>query len=75
MDEVYRARDTKLGCDVEIKVFPQDFADDPERHELFEREAEMMAALNHPNISAPYDFGLARPVENPQSLSTSDAIN
>ena len=51
MGEVYRARDTKLGRDVAIKVLPKDFSDDAERVARFEREARLLAALNHPNIA------------------------
>ncbi len=54
MGEVYRARDTKLDRDVAIKVLPEDFATDPERLARFEREAKLLAALNHPNIAAIY---------------------
>ena len=54
MGEVYRARDTKLGRDVAIKVLPDVFTTDPERLARFEREARMLAALNHPNIGAIY---------------------
>jgi len=54
MGEVYRACDTKLGRDVAIKVLPQAFTNDPERLKRFEREARMLAALNHPNIGAIY---------------------
>ncbi len=54
MGEVYRARDTKLGRDVAIKVLPQEFARNPERLARFEREAQVLAALNHPNIAAIY---------------------
>src|ERR1700731_3803326 len=56
MGEVYQARDTKLGRDVAIKVLPEAFADDPERLSRFQREAKMLAALNHPNIAT--IFGL-----------------
>jgi serine/threonine protein kinase len=56
MGEVYRARDTKLGRDVAIKVLPQDFLDDAERVARFEREARLLAALNHPNIATIHDI-------------------
>jgi eukaryotic-like serine/threonine-protein kinase len=54
MGEVYRARDTKLGRDVAIKILPRVFTSDPERLARFEREARMLATLNHPNIGAIY---------------------
>ena len=54
MGEVYRARDTKLERDVAIKVLPAAFTSDPDRLARFEREARMLAALNHPNIGAIY---------------------
>ncbi|MGO9261218.1 MAG: protein kinase domain-containing protein [Bryobacteraceae bacterium] len=54
MGEVYRARDTKLKRDVAIKVLPAAFARDPERLARFTREAEVLAALNHPNIATIY---------------------
>ena len=47
MGEVYRARDMKLGRDVAIKILPGNFADDPERIARFQREAQVLAALNH----------------------------
>src|SRR5215472_5272515 len=56
MGEVYRARDLKLKRDVAIKVLPEAFARDPERLARFEREAEVLATLNHPNIAAVYGF-------------------
>src|ERR1700681_1018548 len=54
MGEVYQAHDTKLGRDVAIKVLPEAFAHDPERLSRFQREAKMLASLNHPNIAAIY---------------------
>ena len=57
MGEVYRARDTRLGRDVAIKVLPAEFAADPDRLRRFEQEARAVAALNHPNILALYDIG------------------
>src|SRR5450756_191216 len=54
MGEVYRARDTKLQRDVAIKVLPVLFASDPDRLARFEREAQSLAALNHPNIAQIY---------------------
>ncbi|HJR60345.1 MAG TPA: protein kinase [Vicinamibacterales bacterium] len=54
MGEVYRARDTTLGRDVAIKILPRHFTADPERLARFEREARVLAALNHPNIGAIY---------------------
>ncbi len=54
MGEVYRAKDTKLGRDVAIKVLPEAFAQDEERRARFEREARILAALNHPGIATLY---------------------
>ena len=55
MGEVYRARDLKLKRDVAIKILPDEFSRDPERVSRFQREAEVLAALNHQNIAAIYD--------------------
>ncbi|MGH9716582.1 MAG: protein kinase domain-containing protein [Candidatus Acidiferrales bacterium] len=56
MGEVYRARDAKLGRDVALKVLPEAFARDSERMARFQREAKLLASLNHPNIAAIYGF-------------------
>ena len=52
MGEVYRGRDTKLSREVAIKVLPEEFSRDKERQARFEREARLLAALNHPNVAA-----------------------
>src|SRR5687768_6693541 len=54
MGEVYRARDTRLKRDVALKILPESFATDPERLARFQREAEVVASLNHPHIAAIY---------------------
>jgi len=54
MGEVYRAKDLKLGRDVAIKVLPEAFVSDPDRLARFEREARVLATLNHPHIGAIY---------------------
>src|SRR5437899_2761089 len=59
MGEVYRARDTKLKREVAIKILPEEFSRDPDRVARFQREAEVLASLNHPNIAAIYDLGEA----------------
>ena len=57
MGEVYRARDPRLGRDVAIKVLPATFSQDADRLKRFEQEAQAAGGLNHPNITAVYDFG------------------
>jgi serine/threonine protein kinase len=54
MGEVYRARDSRLNRDVAIKVLPAVFANDSERMARFQREAQLLASLNHPNIASIY---------------------
>jgi len=62
MGEVYRAKDTRLDRDVAIKVLPETFACDPERVARFQREAKVLASLNHPHIAAIYGFEEANAV-------------
>ena len=52
MGQVYRARDTTLDRDVALKVLPDAFASDPERLARFQREAQVLVSLNHPNVGA-----------------------
>src|SRR5262249_9506948 len=56
MGEVYRARDAKLKREVAIKILPEEFSRDRDRVSRFQREAEVLASLNHPNIAAIYDL-------------------
>jgi hypothetical protein len=56
MGEVYRARDAKLNRDVALKVLPDLLADDPDRLARFQREAQVLGALNHPNIAHIHGF-------------------
>src|SRR5262245_34562862 len=67
MGEVYRARDTKLNREVAIKVLPDLFAADPERLGRFEREAQLLASLNHPHVAQVYGFEDAAPAEPGQA--------
>ena len=63
MGQVYRARDTKLKRDVAIKILPDEFCSDADRVSRFQREAEVLASLNHQHIAAIYDledFGQSR---------------
>jgi WD40 repeat protein len=57
MGEVFRARDTRLGRDVAVKVLPLSFASDPERQRRFEQESRAVAALDHPNVLVVHDVG------------------
>ena len=54
--EVYRAKDQKLKREVAIKILPEEFSGNPDRLTRFQREAEVLASLNHPNIAAIYDL-------------------
>jgi serine/threonine protein kinase len=67
MGEVYRARDTRLKRDVALKVLPSAFTSDPDRMARFQREAEVLASLNHPNIAAIY--GVERGSDGAQGLA------
>jgi serine/threonine protein kinase/Tol biopolymer transport system component len=64
MGAVYRAEDTTLGREVALKVLPEAFIADPERLARFEREAKVLASLNHPNIAAIYEVGNAVPLSS-----------
>ena len=66
MGEVYRARDTRLKRDVALKILKGPWASDPDRLKRFQREAEMLAALNHPNIAAIYG------IENSEGITALD---
>jgi hypothetical protein len=57
MGEVYRARDTRLGRDVAIKILPPQFSSDPVRKQRFEHEAKAISSLNHPHICVLHDIG------------------
>ncbi|MBK5292563.1 MAG: serine/threonine protein kinase, partial [Acidobacteriia bacterium] len=67
MGEVYRATDLKLNREVALKVLPESFAQDPDRMARFQREAHVLASLNHPNIAAIYGL------EESESAHTSSA--
>src|SRR6476620_10454259 len=56
MGEVYRAKDSKLKREVAIKILPEEFSRDTDRVSRFQREAQVLASLNHPNIAAIYDL-------------------
>src|SRR5712692_7969925 len=57
MGEVYRAKDTRLGRDVAIKILPKELSADAARKQRFEREAKTISGLNHPNICTLHDVG------------------
>jgi serine/threonine protein kinase len=63
MDEVYRARDTRLERTVAVKVLPDHLSRDPESKQRFEREARAISSLNHPNICALYDIGTQNSID------------
>ncbi|HEY4579488.1 MAG TPA: protein kinase, partial [Candidatus Acidoferrales bacterium] len=62
MGEVYRAHDMRLNRDVALKVLPEAFARDSQRMARFEREAKVLASLNHPNIAAIYGLEISGPI-------------
>ncbi len=74
MGEVYRARDTRLNRDVAIKVLPAHLAQDAAALARFEREAQAVAALSHPNILAIHDFGVASVQADGSSLRVAYAV-
>src|SRR5262249_41759661 len=63
MGEVYRARDTTLSRDVALKILPESFVHDADRLARFKREAQVLAALNHPNIAAIYGLEASNGVQ------------
>ena len=65
MGEVYKARDTRLGRIVAIKVLPGDVAGDPSSRERFDREAKVISSLNHRHICALYDVGHQDGIDGP----------
>ncbi|HZN01960.1 MAG TPA: protein kinase, partial [Candidatus Polarisedimenticolia bacterium] len=71
MGEVYRARDTRLGREVAIKILPAAVAADHDALSRFEREARAVAALSHPNILAIHDFG----VEGGRAYSVTELLD
>ena len=73
MGEVYRARDTRLGRDVAIKVLPSSLANDADRLQRFEQEARVLGTLNHPNLLAIFDVGRTRPARTILSPNFSKA--
>jgi serine/threonine protein kinase len=74
MGEVYRARDARLDRIVAIKILPAHLSDNPEARQRFNREARAIAALNHPNIVAVFDFGIDASVGNGAQYIVSELI-
>jgi serine/threonine-protein kinase len=78
MGEVYRARDPRLAREVAVKVLPEEFLEGEERRQRFEREAKLLASLNHPNIAAIYSFeeipGSSRSASGPRHLLVMELV-
>jgi eukaryotic-like serine/threonine-protein kinase len=74
MGEVYRARDTRLGRDVAVKLLPSVLAGDPDRRARLERESRLLAALNHPHIAAIHSVEAAIALAKVMGLEESLAI-
>ena len=69
MSQVYQATDTKLNRQVALKILPEAFASDPDRLARFQREAQVLASLNHPGIAAIYGIGARHAPSSGQSVS------
>ena len=75
MGEVYRATDSRLGRTVALKVLPEEFLEGEENRARFEREAKLLAGLNHPNIAAVYSFEeISSSSSSSSSSSTSSPV-
>ncbi len=75
MGEVYRATDTKLGCEVAIEMLPVQVSGDPERLARLQREAKVLASLNHPSIAGIHSFEHGEPGAAPLHGGISPGLN
>jgi serine/threonine-protein kinase len=75
MGEVYRARDRRLNRDIAIKILPEVFANDPERLARFEREAQVLASLNHPHIAQIYGIEEGPPEGSPYNVGVGAGLS